>query len=123
MLGNRIRIARELAGLSQEQLAEKVGIRQQSLQAAEVGETAMPRKIKQIALVLDVNLNWLITGEGDIKSHKSEIDSAIFRIVGILANSQKMEILKLAENFKARNEELFNEIGEIMTANKKHSHA
>ena len=54
-LAERLKIGREKAGMSQAQLAEKIGLSQQSVAKIENGETLQPRKIKEIAKVLDEN--------------------------------------------------------------------
>lgn len=53
-LAERLKKAREKAGLSQLQLAEQVGLTQQSIAKIENGVTEQPRKIKQLALALGV---------------------------------------------------------------------
>lgn len=64
-LAERTRISREKIELSQQQLADKVGVSQQSIAKIENGETLQPRKIKQLADVLGVTVNWLQFGVGE----------------------------------------------------------
>lgn len=61
-LAERLKIAREKAGLSQAQLGEKIGLSQQSVAKIENGETRQPRKIKEIAVALGVSQTWLLLG-------------------------------------------------------------
>ncbi len=63
-LAARIESARMRAGLSQAQLARRMGIERQSVQQWENGETA-PRqsRLTKLAQVLGVNAQWLLTGE------------------------------------------------------------
>ncbi len=127
MLGNRLKLARDFAGLTQAELGEKVGMKQQSIQAIENGETKNPRKINILAEKLDVNLNWLLTGEGTMKSHKSEFDTSIFSKIGKLTSEQKKEVSELFDKFISKNEVMFKEIGGVMMANnyesQSHHHA
>ena len=73
--GRRLRQARELAGLSQQELCRRVGIAQSTLAAAESrGEGS--RKTTQLALALNVDPQWLATGEGEMRPR----DSVLSRI-------------------------------------------
>lgn len=63
-LANRLRYARELAGLSQSALARAVGLRPQAIQSIEAGKVMQPRQMSALAAALQVNLGWLATGEG-----------------------------------------------------------
>lgn len=58
-LGTRLRTAREKAGLSQAELARRVGIKQPSIQAIESGKVAGTKHLNTIARVLSVDPNWL----------------------------------------------------------------
>lgn len=64
-LAERLKSEREKAGMSQAQLAEKIGLSQQSVAKIENGETQQPRKIKEIAKVLGVSQKWLQLGIED----------------------------------------------------------
>lgn len=64
-LAERTKISREKIELSQQQLADKVGVSQQSIAKIENGETLQPRKIKQLADALGVTVNWLQFGDLD----------------------------------------------------------
>lgn len=61
-LAERLKFAREKKGLSQAQLAESVGLSQQSVWKIENGDTLQPRKIKEIAKALEVSQKWLLLG-------------------------------------------------------------
>ena len=61
-LAERLKLARENAGLSQSQLGEKIGLSQQSVAKIENGDTLQPRKIKEIAKALNVSQQWLQLG-------------------------------------------------------------
>ena len=61
-LAERLKAAREKLGLSQAQLAENVGLSQQSVAKIENGDTLHPRKIKEIAKALNVSQKWLLLG-------------------------------------------------------------
>ncbi|MBW0157688.1 helix-turn-helix domain-containing protein [Sedimentimonas flavescens] len=64
--GDRLTGAREAAGMSVEQLAERLGVRQETLQSWE-DDAADPRanRLQMLAGMLNVSLMWLLTGKGD----------------------------------------------------------
>ncbi|QYK43165.1 MAG: helix-turn-helix transcriptional regulator [Paracoccaceae bacterium] len=64
--GDRMAGAREAAGLSQEDLARRLGVRLTTVQAWE-DDRADPRanRLQMAAGMLGVSIRWLLTGEGD----------------------------------------------------------
>ena len=67
-LSQRLRYAREQAGLSQSALARRVGLRPQAIQLIEAGRVRQPRNLVHIAAVLKVNPLWLASGEGGVEA-------------------------------------------------------
>ncbi len=65
-LGDRIKKAREAAGYTQEQLADLLNIKQQSIQQWESGSTRYPKKINEIASILGVTVDLLLNGEENV---------------------------------------------------------
>ncbi|MFZ7283091.1 XRE family transcriptional regulator [Avibacterium avium] len=63
-LGDRLRIELSKKRLSQQWLAEQVGISQQAIAKIINGQTLNPKNILEIATALDVDPNWLKTGDG-----------------------------------------------------------
>jgi transcriptional regulator with XRE-family HTH domain len=61
---NKVKEAREIIGLSQGALADKVGVSQRSITAYETG-TAKPRGVtaRKLARALDVSLDYLLSDE------------------------------------------------------------
>jgi len=64
--GDRLVGARDGAGLSQEELAQRLGVRLTTVQAWEE-DLAEPRgnRLQMLAGMLNVSLSWLLTAEGD----------------------------------------------------------
>ena len=64
--GDRVAGAREQAGMTQKQLAKRLGIRLSTLRAWE-DDLSEPRanRLSIMAGILNVSMMWLITGEGD----------------------------------------------------------
>lgn len=65
-LGDRLSVAREAAGLSQADLAKRIGIKTSVLEAWE-NDRKEPRanRLQMLTGLLGVSLRWLLTGEGD----------------------------------------------------------
>lgn len=63
-ISQRLKNKREEMNLSQAQLAELVGMTQQSLQAIEAGFTKRPRYIIELSSALHCDPHWLLYGEG-----------------------------------------------------------
>ncbi len=64
--GDRLAGAREAAGLSQEELAARLGVRLETLAGWE-DDVADPRanRLQMVAGMLNVSIMWLLTGEGE----------------------------------------------------------
>ena len=64
--GDRLAAAREAAGLSQKDLAQKLGVKMTTIEAWE-NDTAEPRanRLSIMSGILNVTLRWLLTGVGD----------------------------------------------------------
>lgn len=62
----RIKLVREHFKLSQAKFAIQLGISQQTYANYESGKALVPDSIKQKLFVLGINLNWLVTGQGNM---------------------------------------------------------
>ncbi len=64
--GDRVAGAREAAGMSQDDLARRLGVKLKSLQNWE-NDLAEPRanKLQMLSGLLNVSMPWLLTGEGE----------------------------------------------------------
>ncbi|MBF0135284.1 MAG: helix-turn-helix domain-containing protein [Magnetococcus sp. DMHC-1] len=65
-LSSRIRIAREHAGFTQKELADRVGISQTAVHKLECGRSRSSRRTVAIAMTCGVDPVWLETGQGDM---------------------------------------------------------
>lgn len=63
-IGKRVRFARKSLGLTQQQLADKAGVRQQTVSQLERGVNASSTSLVAIARALDVTPEWLESGTG-----------------------------------------------------------
>ncbi|EAQ10601.1 helix-turn-helix protein [Maritimibacter alkaliphilus HTCC2654] len=64
--GDRLAGAREAAGLTQKELAKKLGIKTKTLASWE-NDVSEPRanRLQMVSGLLSVSLGWLLTGEGE----------------------------------------------------------
>ena len=71
--GDRVAAARESAGMSQGQLARRIGVKKSTLVGWEQ-DLSEPRanKLSMLSGLLNVSMNWLLTGQGDDLSAPSE---------------------------------------------------
>lgn len=61
-IAERIKDKRKKLKMSQSELAHLVGIKQQSIHQIESGRTKKPRFLFEIALALNCEISWLLTG-------------------------------------------------------------
>ncbi|MFO7853794.1 MAG: helix-turn-helix domain-containing protein [Paracoccaceae bacterium] len=75
--GDRLAAAREGLGLTQSQLASRLGVRLASVQNWEA-DRAEPRanKLQMLAGLLNVSIVWLLTGEGEGALTPAESENA-----------------------------------------------
>lgn len=99
-LAERVKYARELKKISQCDIAKKAGISQPTYFKIENGLTLKPRNIVEIAQALNVNPDWLATGEGSMEN-KPTIDELRNEIAKIEQNSkkdlQKSQVLSMSK--------------------------
>lgn len=77
--GERLAFARKRAGLSQSELARRVGLRSTAVSAIESGVTKASGKVASIARTLDCDPFWLETGDGDQEAAYPRFDASIIR--------------------------------------------
>ena len=75
-IGARLAEARSTAGLSQRQIADRLGVRESTVAKWETGET-VPRGhgVSKLAGMLGVSISWILMGRGvEPVDHTSDID-------------------------------------------------
>ena len=89
--GDRLAGAREAAGLTQEALAQRLGVRLTTLQAWEE-DLAEPRgnRLQMLAGMLNVSLTWLLTATGDGLASPDEDKGLTSPIRAALADLQRL---------------------------------
>ena len=76
-LSDRLKQRREELGYSQAKVAKIAGLSQPSYGDLENGKTQSSRKLVQIANALQVNPEWLATGEGEMMTHQQKVDALV----------------------------------------------
>ncbi len=101
--GDRLAGAREAAGLTQEELAQRLGVRLTTLQNWE-DDLAEPRgnRLQMLAGMLNVSLAWLITAEGDGLTEPVDPRPLTPEAEAALAELQRLRAgaIALAENLR-----------------------
>jgi transcriptional regulator with XRE-family HTH domain len=84
-LGDRLAGAREAAGLTQEALARRLGVKLKTVRAWE-NDLSEPRanRVNMLCGILNVSLVWLLTGEGQGLPAPEGEDGALLEEVGAL---------------------------------------
>ena len=72
-IASRLRVAREMAGLSQGQVAEMLGLHRPSVSEAEAGRRRVSgEELARLAEIYDVSASWLIGIGGEEQSPDSD---------------------------------------------------
>jgi phage repressor protein C with HTH and peptisase S24 domain len=88
-LSERIKTARKHAGLTQKELAERVGIAQTAISQLESGKTLRSTYLVQIATACRVNSGWLASGDGEMLGVEGWSEEAIQRFATVQAERQE----------------------------------
>ena len=95
--GDRLAGAREAAGLTQEDLAQRLGVRLTTLQNWE-DDLAEPRgnRLQMLAGMLNVSLAWLLTAEGDGLAEPADPRPLPAEAEALLAEVQRLRARAIA---------------------------
>lgn len=91
-IAKRLLDARIKAGMSQADLAEKVGVSQQSIQKIESGQTSAPRRIEDIAKAVNISAQWLQFGARDENGKRTEFEVKEWEDVSYNADNEFVDI-------------------------------
>lgn len=113
--GDRIAGAREALGLSQRDLAHRLGVRAETLRGWEEDRTE-PRsnRLQMLAGILNVSIRWLLTGEGDGVAAPSDGAGAEFRIMVTEVRDLRADMARASERL-SRLERRLVELAEAQT--------
>lgn len=76
--GDRLRIAREGAGLRQADLATLMGVGQEQVSKWESGKLPMSKRLELLASSVGATVEWLLTGNGRAPK-KQKVHTAAFK--------------------------------------------
>lgn len=106
-IGERCRRARETAGYTQEQLAERIGVSTQFLSDAERGVTGMSvSTIIKLCQVLSISTDFLLLGQDT--ANKAENPLSIFTKIQRLS-PQEQEMIEAVSNLMIKSFHLSDE--------------
>jgi len=103
VLGGRILSLRKLAGLSQSELADKVGVSSAQIGRYETKGAQPPAEVlKKLADTLNTTVDYLISGDSSEKAKNTLRDSELlqyFKEVDNLADSDKNAIIRVISGY------------------------
>lgn len=90
--GDRLAAAREQAGLDQQMLAERIGVRVVTLQAWEE-DRKEPRanRLQMLAGMLNISISWLLTGRGEGPEGPTGENDVPKDILGLLDDLRRLQ--------------------------------
>lgn len=89
LIGERLRVRRQLLGITQKELADRVGLAFQMVSKYETGQSTITVfRLQKFADELQVPLDYLIQGIGDINEMPDDM-------ISMLADRDNTEVLKL----------------------------
>jgi transcriptional regulator with XRE-family HTH domain len=98
-LGSRLREAREYLGLSQEFVAERLGVPRASISAIETGRRKVSSlELRDLALLYKRPLSYFLGDSAEQTDEgRDETASALFRATRNLSEEDKQQVLKFAQ--------------------------
>lgn len=93
-MGDRIKALRQSLGLTQQEFAEKVGIKRGAIANYEIGRNISDVVINSICMTYNVNERWLRTGDGEMFVQISR-DEEVMAFVGDVMRGEE-------DNFRRR---------------------
>lgn len=112
-IGERIKLVREKQKLSQKAFAEKCGnVPSTTISKYEQGVIKPSAEILSKMSYMGININWLLTGEGEMTRGKSEAKEVASEAVEALSEDRMLEkiVLMLAEMSDEARREVFSHV-------------
>lgn len=97
-VGQRVKQARKAAGLSQQALADKIGLRQATIAELEKGDSKSSKFLVEIALACDVSPRWLAKDEGEKQLTMNDLLAEF----ATLPRTAQLEALTIAKALEQR---------------------
>ena len=99
-INTRVRQRRIEMGLSQADLAQSVGVKQQNIQQLEDGTVSRPRYMHELASALNVDLGWLLTGQGQRAGDGSTASASEPRIINSLLQAMHPDLVTAPKDMR-----------------------
>lgn len=96
-IGERVKQARLLRGLTQKQLAQLIGRKQQTIQLIESNETKHSRYLLDIADALNVRYLWLLKRSGSMGLKLSKDKELLLSYYDSLSEANKQRLQDIAQ--------------------------
>lgn len=114
-MANRIRRARALARVSQSQLAAQVGVTRSAVAQWESKANVKPSMdhLSRIAIVTDIQFEWLATGRGPIKLEGDQAGTGA-DLKEFAQSETETRLLALMRRLSAKRQEMVCDIVEMM---------
>lgn len=117
-LGDRVKIAREAAGLSMTELARRLNVSKQVVWAWENGGIKDPKLIHTLAIrdVLGISIDWLVYGKGEMREDQnpfrvlSERQKCLLTLFESLPESEQKEFFKTLQDKKSYFDTIMKEL-------------
>ena len=100
-LGGKIRSERISRGITQEQLAEQIGISTNFMSLIENGRNMSVEVLVKISIALSVSVDYLLNET--INVHTNKITEQITQNVSTLSDDEKLYFLNMIKQYKAIN--------------------
>lgn len=98
-IADRVKSAREKAGLTQEQLGDRLGLSRDFVSKIENGITQRPRNIKELGIALNVSPIWLAFGVQGLE-HLSPDALDVAMLFDVLDDDKKRIVRAMLETLR-----------------------
>jgi transcriptional regulator with XRE-family HTH domain len=118
----RMRLARRYAGLSQSQLAQRVGVQRSAVSHWESPDGKSPNvaHLREVAMATGVQFEWLVTGRGAMQiSPDLSMDSVPAAVGLLIEDDAELRLIRFYRNAALRARVLLIEFAEMMAAQRK----
>ena len=103
MIGDTVKKLRLRKGITQEELAKALAVKQQNIEQLENGKVGQPRYLKKLADYFDVSIDQLYSGDVDTQVGAEGRKKAHAQIEG-LSEDECLVLLKLIETVFRKSE-------------------
>lgn len=120
----RMRLARRHAGLSQTQLAQRVGVQRSAVSHWESPDGNSPKvaHLREVATVAGVHFEWLATGRGAMSiSADVSLDSVSAVLGELIDDDAELRLIRSYREVPAHGRMLLVEIAELMRTLRKNT--